>query len=411
MSSQEMSGKQEGRVNELNEIGFSRLGKTSLFINGDAIVDTDRNGLLSIMVDYDNLMRDWNSVKGFQVGGGEFDGVSIVTVNMENSVMERTINGSGGGYWGKNKEQIIARVGGRSIEQQLIDSGFKRGDLSGEVFRMEIPEEDGGGDLIAVVENGRIKRVVKPTNADLRELMGENFRIKGIATKPSEFRGEETVLTIENDTMVFDVSTKYGGNLVRGSQRLLRSLDSQELGIVPFPETREGSGFVVGGVNDSKLILSLESMVGQSIYELETRMRPNRDSMAGFLGENESLLKVLAEDNDFVRGLGLTHQKIAAPLMYAREHVYKGFGNEFTYHGVQYRIDLVTYRGMQFSPFEDETGTASDMTITNLGTGDKLNCSALLPDMIERYGFYEGKKTPYRLEPSDVIRVFGLDSK
>jgi hypothetical protein len=26
--------------------------------------------------------------------------------------------------------------------------------------------------------------------------------------------------------------------------------------------------------------------------------------------------------------------------------------------------------------------------------------------MIERYGFYEGKGTPYRVEPADVLEVF-----
>ena len=46
------------------------------------------------------------------------------------------------------------------------------------------------------------------------------------------------------------------------------------------------------------------------------------------------------------------------------------------------------------------------MVIKNEDTGASLSYSGLLPDMIQRYGFYEGKGTSYRLEPSKILEVF-----
>ena len=50
--------------------------------------------------------------------------------------------------------------------------------------------------------------------------------------------------------------------------------------------------------------------------------------------------------------------------------------------------------------------TSEDAHVENLDNGKKINYSCLVPFMIERYGFYEGKGTPYRVEPRDVIEVF-----
>ena len=42
----------------------------------------------------------------------------------------------------------------------------------------------------------------------------------------------------------------------------------------------------------------------------------------------------------------------------------------------------------------------------NLDNGKMLGYALLVPHMIERYGFYEGKGTPYRVDPRIVVEVF-----
>lgn len=78
---------------------------------------------------------------------------------------------------------------------------------------------------------------------------------------------------------------------------------------------------------------------------------------------------------------------------------------DLVYHGRRYRICIYTTMGYQLSPFLDNTRAGSDVVLQNLTAGKKLRFSPLVPEMIERYGFYEGRGTPYRIEPSAVLAV------
>jgi hypothetical protein len=67
--------------------------------------------------------------------------------------------------------------------------------------------------------------------------------------------------------------------------------------------------------------------------------------------------------------------------------------------------------GSQLSPFYDDTKANQEATVHNLDNGKKIAYSLLVPLMIERYGFYEGKGTPYRLEPSKTVEVLDFLKK
>jgi hypothetical protein len=175
------------------------------------------------------------------------------------------------------------------------------------------------------------------------------------------------------------------------------------------------TGFVVGGKNATSLIKELKEINGRTIAELEKDMRPGAESevgsRAGFLGEKEKLLEVLAEDNRYVvEERGLTHQEIARHLhvlgaIGLRQLTEKQPEAEFRYHGRRFKVKLAISRGFQLSPFRDDTRSGTNATLWNLDTGKKLEYALLVPHMIERYGFYEGKGTPYRVEPRQVVEV------
>jgi hypothetical protein len=197
----------------------------------------------------------------------------------------------------------------------------------------------------------------------------------------------------------------------------LTNISPKDLGITfVTPEKDPKTGFVVGGKNETALIRRLTEINGRTIAELEKDMRPGAasdvGSRLGFLGKDEKLLDVLAEDNDYVVGkLGLTHQQLARHL-----HIIGGIavknakvadaeGYTFRYHGRRYHVSWVASRGIQLSPFYDDTKTNVNATVKNLTTGAKLTYSLLVPHMIERYGFYEGHGTPYRVDPRSVLAV------
>ncbi|QEH35782.1 hypothetical protein OJF2_43390 [Aquisphaera giovannonii] len=193
--------------------------------------------------------------------------------------------------------------------------------------------------------------------------------------------------------------------------------DPASLGVrLVQPRKDPKTGFVVGGKNSTKLLRTLAEINGRAIADLEADMRPGAKSPVGsdggFLGKRESLLEVMAADNDEVVGrLGLTHQEVARH-MHALGAIGERMQEEpFRYHGQRFRVTVVAYRGDQPSPFHDGTKSNKEVTVRNLDSGKQIEFSLLVPFMVERYGFYEGKGTPYRVDPARLLEVLGLIGK
>lgn len=179
------------------------------------------------------------------------------------------------------------------------------------------------------------------------------------------------------------------------------------------PKVDPKTGFVIAGKNHTALLRTLPEIHGRSVADLEKAMRPGADSQKGFLGKDEKLLDVLAADNDFVLGKhGLTHQELARHLQILGAIAVRNLPKPgqpewyvFQYHGVKFRSKAACYRGYQNSPFGDDAKANCDAVIENLDNGTKLGFSLLVPLLIERYGFYEGKGTPYRVDPAEVLAL------
>jgi hypothetical protein len=190
--------------------------------------------------------------------------------------------------------------------------------------------------------------------------------------------------------------------------------DWHELGVIPVPEKKEvKTGFVVGGRNDTALITKLTSLNGRTIAELEKDMRPEANSPVGsskgFLGKEENLLEVLAADNQLVvEEFKVTHQILARHLLALAAIGSKSPDKPFRYEGVQCKVTVQPSRGFQRSPFYDDTKTNTVVVVENLDVATKITYSLLVPQMIERYGFYEGTGTPYRLDPKQALKVLSF---
>ena len=192
--------------------------------------------------------------------------------------------------------------------------------------------------------------------------------------------------------------------------------------VLPAEETTDGdTGFVIGGKNATSLIRRLRSINGRGIAELEKDMRPGAEadvgSDAGFLGAEESLLEILAADNDYViNELGLTHHEIARHLhamgSIASWQAERRTPTEvFVYRGRRFKVSLEVSRGTQLSPFRDGTDSGSNVTVTNIDNEKVIQYGLLVPYMIDRYGFYEGHGTLYRVDPKLVVEVFDFLTK
>jgi hypothetical protein len=190
------------------------------------------------------------------------------------------------------------------------------------------------------------------------------------------------------------------------------AIDPASLNIRPVPAKKDSkTGFIVAGKNDTAVIEKLTEINGRTIADLERDMRPGALSRGGFIGKDEKLLGVLAMDNRYVvEERKLTHQELGRHL-----RILGGIGlklkavakksEPFLYHGRRFQVSVAVSRGSQPSPFEDDTKSGANATLFNLDNGKNLQYALLVPEMIERYGFYEGKGTPYRVDPRRILEV------
>ena len=150
-------------------------------------------------------------------------------------------------------------------------------------------------------------------------------------------------------------------------------------------------------------------------------MRPSAKSdvgsTAGFLAPQEKLRDVLVVDSqNVVDELCLTHQELAKHLHPNRSHRAMA--------GVGAQKARVRVRQPRPAIQSDNAGLERVSAVAVPGRdpeqyrrngrkprrGKKLTYGLLVPYMIERYGFYEGKGTSYRVDPRQVVEVFDFST-
>ena len=90
-------------------------------------------------------------------------------------------------------------------------------------------------------------------------------------------------------------------------------------------------------------------------------------------------------------------------------------------NGVPVRISSTSYMGVQESPFERDPfkpgvegeirASGTDFEVVRLDNGKKIGFSGLLPHLIHKWGFYEGKGTHYRMDPEEIATFFNVVKK
>ena len=226
---------------------------------------------------------------------------------------------------------------------------------------------------------------------------------------------------INRETTGSDVGTEDSASLGISSPHYTDpgfDLDDSEF-YTPLVPKRDAGGLMLAGSNLSADILKCETINGLEIQDIELLMRPNhldeRSSTEGFLTADQKLIDVLVADNDYVTSCGLSHRGLAIPLLQISNRAISVRNEtrnykdpvDFKHAGTMWRVKLIEYKGFQLSPFNDDTKTNFDFEITTLDNGQSLKYSGLVPLMIERYGFYEGPGTAYRVEPSQIIETLG----
>jgi hypothetical protein len=142
---------------------------------------------------------------------------------------------------------------------------------------------------------------------------------------------------------------------------------------------------------------------------IQDKMQPGIYTRDGFLGtDRRKLIDILIEDDEAVKRMDLTHQQIAQRLIELRDAGMRGLG-EFINVEPHYEVRVVSVRGKLPCPFGDPgIFPKTNTVVRNTKIDRELTFTDLHIHMIGSHGFYEGKGSPFRLEPAVLAEVLDI---
>lgn len=131
----------------------------------------------------------------------------------------------------------------------------------------------------------------------------------------------------------------------------------------------------------------------------------------GFLGEDERPVdEIVAADQALLAGAGFTAERIGAAMRALTRQGMAGMGEEVD--AGEYLVKSEEYMGLIGCPFKDNHRAAKrNTTATRKSTGRAMMWTDLGIHLIQKHGFFQGKGSPYRLEPLELAAFLGLEAE
>lgn len=138
-------------------------------------------------------------------------------------------------------------------------------------------------------------------------------------------------------------------------------------------------------------------------------MAAGRITRDGFLGKDRRpLIQILAEDENTVHALGLTHREIADRMRWFTEAGKGGLGTTVKVEE-RWEVRVQSVRGLLPCPWGHEgMYPKTNVFLRKLDSGETLVWTDLGVHMIGEHGFYEGIGSGFRVDPEKAARVLGL---
>jgi hypothetical protein len=139
---------------------------------------------------------------------------------------------------------------------------------------------------------------------------------------------------------------------------------------------------------------------------IQRQMLPGVITLSGFLGsDTRPLIDILIEDEGTVLRADTTHQAIAEKMQYFRDAGIGGLG-EFMHLDDRFDVRVDSVRGKLPSPFGGPGMYEKvNTTVVNKALGKEITYTDLHIHFVKDHGFYEGKGSLFRLEPTDLIEI------
>ena len=126
-----------------------------------------------------------------------------------------------------------------------------------------------------------------------------------------------------------------------------------------------------------------------------------------YLREDErTLARILEDDAEEVSRLGMDLEEIGDRMKKLYEEGQRGLGDPVTVDGT-FEVVVIEARGILACPFRDHFPSPKVIVeAANLKTGRTLRFSVLGWHLIQEHGFFQGKGSPFRIEPRDLYDFF-----
>ncbi len=143
---------------------------------------------------------------------------------------------------------------------------------------------------------------------------------------------------------------------------------------------------------------------------VQARMQPGALTLHGFLApDTRKLVDILAADDRVVRQHGLSHERIADRLE-ALTRAGKDQAERERVVEDRFRVQVREERGRLPSPWGDGLFRKGETRLTDPITGQSFRWTPLGVHLIRAHGFYGGRGSTFRLEPSALIAALGMTS-
>lgn len=140
--------------------------------------------------------------------------------------------------------------------------------------------------------------------------------------------------------------------------------------------------------------------------KIMAKMQPGIITLNGFLGEDRrSLNDIIQEDSIILQKLGKEAKEIAARMKSLTQQSWEFFNEPVLIEG-KYLVSTDVVRGKLPCPFGHPGIYRKAITyLVNQESGIELRWTSLNIHMIEAHGFFEGKGSPFRLDPETLCKA------
>ncbi len=144
----------------------------------------------------------------------------------------------------------------------------------------------------------------------------------------------------------------------------------------------------------------------------QERMQPGVITSDGFLGDDtRPIVDIIAADEQTMTKLGLDFETMCSLMHRLIAEGRKGLGEPVTVQNSWVaRVDEA--RGFLASPFDDgifrKINVELELAPNGKPTGEKILYSELSLHLIEKHHFFQGKGSPFRLDPVQAKKVLRL---